>query len=404
MQDLCGRVGPGPTGWAVELGQAMSRRIIVEVPELGIDGIIEMVRAGCEAVALEAVAAFADAQDFTVAAAPEALIGPGEVVSRGIGVEHMLRSIQVGHSFAAQQAFDAVESLVPARDRTAEMRRVYELLFALSDRLATAMAREYGNAREVWLASSAAIRMEIVQEILRGDPVPVERAVRLLSYDLTRHHLALIVWTDDYTSIATQRLEQTAADVLQDCGCTSTLVMPVGMRRVWAWGSTVRRSPALPEATRARIEPGIHVAMGLPGNGVAGFISSHRQALDAARVGMISPSKRSLAEYGELDLVAMLSSDLDQAREFVQRELGALADPADATATIRTTLKCYLDVERSLSAAAAQLHVARNTVAYRVQRAEQLRGRKIQDRRMQLQAALALAEELDAVVLDPPTS
>jgi DNA-binding PucR family transcriptional regulator len=45
------------------------------------------------------------------------------------------------------------------------------------------------------------------------------------------------------------------------------------------------------------------------------------------------------------------------------------------------------------------LCVARNTVAYRVQRAEQLRGRPIDSRRMQLQAALALAEELGDTVL-----
>ncbi len=38
-----------------------------------------------------------------------------------------------------------------------------------------------------------------------------------------------------------------------------------GVHRGWAWGS-VRRPPALLEATRARIEPGIHVAMGLPGS------------------------------------------------------------------------------------------------------------------------------------------
>ena len=56
-------------------------------------------------------------------------------------------------------------------------------------------------------------------------------------------------------------------------------------------------------------------------------------------------------------------------------------------------MKCYLDNERSLSAAAEALHVARNTVAYRVQRAEALRGHEVGVRRMQLQAALALLEE-----------
>ncbi|RAU99348.1 hypothetical protein DQP58_03480 [Mycobacterium colombiense] len=66
---------------------------------------------------------------------------------------------------------------------------------------------------------------------------------------------------------------------------------------------------------------------------------------------------------------------------------GGLAGPADrpgdTAVTLRATLKCYLDTERSLCAAADRLHVA-GKLAYRVQRAEQLRGRPIDGRRMQL--------------------
>ena len=105
--------------------------------------------------------------------------------------------------------------------------------------------------------------------------------------------------------------------------------------------------------------------------------------------------------YEDLDIVAMLSTDLAAAREFVTRELGNLAGSAEAVRTVRHTLKCYLDRDRSLAAAAADLQVARNTVAYRVQRAEQLRGRPTTIRRLQLHAALTLAEELGDVVLEP---
>lgn len=108
---------------------------------------------------------------------------------------------------------------------------------------------------------------------------------------------------------------------------------------------------------------------------------------------MASKQARWLWEYDDVDMLTMLTHRDDIARQFVRRELGDLAAPDEATAVLRATLKCYLDNERSLSAAAEVLHVARSTVAYRVQRAETLRGREVGVRRMQLQAALAVLEE-----------
>ena len=95
----------------------------------------------------------------------------------------------------------------------------------------------------------------------------------------------------------------------------------------------------------------------------------------------------------------MLSADMTAAGEFVARELGALAGAGESVAMMRHTLKCYLDRDRSLAGTAAHLHVARNTVAYRVHRAEELRGRPATERRLQLHAALTLAEDLGDAVL-----
>ena len=108
--------------------------------------------------------------------------------------------------------------------------------------------------------------------------------------------------------------------------------------------------------------------------------------------------------YQDLDIVAMLSSDLPAARELVHRELGDLAGCTEAVSAVGHTLKRYLDFDRSLARTAADLHVARNTVAYRVQRAEQLRGRPATVRRLHLHAALVLVEELGDVVLRPDPS
>nr|WP_157117592.1 helix-turn-helix domain-containing protein [Nocardia vaccinii] len=337
------------------------------MPELGVHGIVDMVRVGGEAVALHATAALADEKDFRVAAVPEVLLGPAEVVSCGVGVEHMLRSIRVAHALAVQRVLDAAEQLVPASERFAQMRRVNAVLFDITERLSEAMAREYGRAHDAWLASSAALRREVLREILRGGHVPLDRAARSLGYDLVRRHLALVVWTDDYTRIGAHRLEEVAAAVLAACACTRTLIVPVGGRRVWARGAGQRSAAAAGGVVAAPTGRGPR-RDGAARFGVAGFVSSHRQALQAERVATISVVARGVFDYQDLDVVAMLSSDMERAREFVRRELGGLADPGEQVAAVRATLKCYLDVGRSLVEAAALLHVARNTVAYRVQR------------------------------------
>ncbi|NUP16095.1 MAG: PucR family transcriptional regulator [Streptomyces sp.] len=405
VAEFVARVGAGPCGWAVELGRDMAVHITEEIPELALDGIAQELRRGCEVVALGLVAALSEQRDFVVSDVPEVFLGTAEVVSRGVGIEHMLRAINVGHSYAVHEVLDACERLLSGNERFTAMRRVCELMLAVVDELTADMAREFGQVQQAWLASAAAARMEVVQRILHGDPVPLDRAAHVLGYDLTRQHLAVVAWADDPAPVWSGRLEEAAVDLLRAASCTSTLVVPVGDRRVWAWGSCVRRPPFLPADGMPQPRPGVRIAAGLTAPSLDGFRDSHRQALEAARVGMMSHGQPSgarwLFDYGELDLVALLSYRIDLAREFVRRELGGLAGPGESTATVRTTLKCYLDEERSLNGAAERLHVARNTVAYRVQRAEQLRGREIGVRRMQLQAALTLVEELGEAVLSP---
>ena len=417
-------LGPGPAGWAVELGATMAATITATIPELAVDAVAGEVAKGCEAVALGALSALAFDEQVPFAAMPEVLAGPTEVVSRGIGIEHMLRSIHLAHSTAVDVLLDAAERVVPAPQRFTEMRRINEALFGIVNLLTKHMADEYARAHEAWLTSSVALRAEIVEDLLRGTAVPMDRATRILGYDLSRWHLAVVVWTTPTNPAEPLSLRTAATQTLAAAGCTSTLVLPVGAQRVWAWGSRTSTppepaapqplsapptpvappAPPAPVAPPAPPAPGVRLAIGTAGAGVEGFRRSHRQAAEAARVGAQSTREASAFCYQDLDIVAMLSSDLPAARELVHRELGDLAGCTEAVTAVRHTLKRYLDFDRSLARTAADLHVARNTVAYRVQRAEQLRGRPATVRRLHLHAALVLAEELGDVVLRPDPS
>ncbi|OBF36843.1 PucR family transcriptional regulator [Mycobacterium sp. ACS1612] len=398
--ELTALLGSGPADWAVELGALMAASIIAAIPELAVDAVADEVAKGCEAVALGTLTALALDDDVKFAAMPEVLTGPMEVVARGIGIEHMLRSIHVAHATAAGVVLDAAERVVPESQRFVEMRRINQTLFGIVDVLTKRMADEYARAQEAWLTSSVALPTEIVEDLVQGSAVPIDRATRILGYDLSRWHLAVIVWTDATTPAAPIQLRTAASEVLTAAGCVSTLVLPVGAHRVWAWGSRTSDPPESAVATTAP-PSGVRVAVGLAAAGVEGFRDSHRQAAEVARVGALSTRDVSSFCYHDLDIVAMLSTDLPAARGFVARELGGLAGSTESVSTIRRTLKRYLDRDRSLATTAADLHIARNTVAYRVQRAEQLRGRPATDRRLQLHAALTLADELGDAVLRP---
>jgi len=394
IADVVHRVGSGPVGWAIDVAVGMAESILEAIPELGVDGVVQEMRKGCEVVAVQMVAALAEEDlDLNSVLSPEVFGGPAEAVSRGVGIEHILRSIQIGHAYAHRQFVEAASRHLEEKDRFPELRRISEELFAITDLLTSGMSAEFSRVQAAWLTSSAAMRMEVVDEILGGAEVSLDRAARVLKYDLTRRHTALVVWAGETAQLGPGVLESTASQLLRESGHSAVLVLPVGQRRVWAWGSTIRGNPTpLTDASSVPIQ-GVRVAAGLPGSGLSGFRSSHGEALDAARIGMASKQTRWMWEYGEVDMLTMLMHRDDIARQFVRRELGDLAAPDEATAVLRATLKCYLDNERSLSAAAEALHVARNTIAYRVQRAEALRGREVGVRRMQLQAALALLEE-----------
>lgn len=395
-------LGPQPAAWAVELGATMASAITTAIPELAVDVVAHEVATGCEAVALGVLYALAHDDDASSAQMPEVLGGPMEVVARGIGIEHMLRSIHLAHSTAVSVLLDAAEQLIPEDRRFSEMRRINQALFGVVDILTKQMADEYARAHEEWLASSVALRMQIVEDLLQGEPVSMDRAARILGYDLNRWHLAVIAWTGSATPAEPQHLHAAAAAALSAAGCTALLILPLGAQRVWAWGSRTSHAPeALTPETPS--PPGVHLAVGTPGSGVDGFRRSHERAAQAARIGTLSKRDVRWFCYADLDIVAMLSADMSNAREFVARELGELAGAADAIAVVRQTLKRYLDRDRSLAGTAADLQVARNTVAYRVQRAEQLRGHPITFRRLQLHAALTLVEELGETLLQPAT-
>jgi DNA-binding PucR family transcriptional regulator len=167
-----------------------------------------------------------------------------------------------------------------------------------------------------------------------------------------------------------------------------TLVVPVGSQTVWAWGAIAPDAQcghhtALPEFGDT------FVVVGQLHSGLDGFRRSHFEARAVERLVRMNANRgRTPSAYEDLDLEVLLLSDTDAAMQFVARHLGPLAADNARMADLRSTLRCYLEMDHSLSKVASSEHISRNTVTYRVRRALDLCGHPPGTSTTKLRAAL----------------
>ena len=275
------------------------------------------------------------------------------------------------------------------------------------DKSVTAIIEEYLAERQRALAQAVNDRRRVTRALIAGERVPLDLATRALGIDLTRHHLALVIWPlDPETAAGPERdlglLAKQAADALR---APKPLTVPddSGTDALLCWMTSPVPFPAdhinILSALFAAIDD-VRVAVGPPGSGAAGFRRSHLGARDAERVARTAQRGR-VTSYRDVGTVALMSGNQEYARWFVTEELGPLAARDDtATADLRSTALCYLDCGRSLVRTAAALHVHRNTVVYRLQNVERLLGRSLDERPFATHAALTLADRLGAIVLE----
>ena len=95
----------------------------------------------------------------------------------------------------------------------------------------------------------------------------------------------------------------------------------------------------------------------------------------------------------------MLATDIEGTRRLVEKALGALAADTESAERLRSTLLTFLGEKGSYTATAERVHLHKNTVKYRVDKAVEERGRPLDDERLELELALIACRWLGAEVL-----
>ncbi|MEV6318067.1 helix-turn-helix domain-containing protein [Streptomyces sp. NPDC051776] len=393
-------LGRGPTQWALCTADAIADEIMEQMPEHdGGHGALRTLRRSTESLVLAALRhlLYEGVGDVS-AMTEEALEGDREFARRGIPLDRVLRGIRLGHAHLAQELTAAVERYVGEDRHPAELRRLNELLCHYADAHAGLMAEEYIAERDRWRGSDEAARRHIVDDIVAGRRIDEETSIRRLRYDLTRTHVAAILWCDHSAGprTAADRLHRLADQLARTAVARELLTVPVGEDTVWLWLALPADADAfLADTVRAGLGPfeGLRLALGPPAHGPAGMRRSHMGAREAERMARLGRGDW-VCDYREVRLAALASADQEHARWFVPEILGPLASRDSRMRELRETLRVYLATERSLRCAADRLLVARSTVTHRVRRAEELLPTSTRDNPLELLMALELARTL----------
>ena len=396
LEALLGRLRPGP------LGEEMADLLMASIPELVRAGD-EDFRAGlllsCESnVSAIWSGVLAGASLESIAPPAEAIAWSHELVHRGVE-PGAAAAYRLGHGLAERRLEEAAAELeIEPEIRWRVLSHISQHLFAYVDAVCTDLVDDYEHERAQWIRGAAAARAELVSAIVERHPVDARAAGEKLGYDVTRGHVALIVWGDPpRAGQQAGSLEREATALAAALGGGPVLTVPIGERAVWAWtsGDHLTDDPA---AVPHRMGDGVRAAIGTCREGLAGMADSHDEARVARRVAELRAVRPgTVVGYRTADLTALLTADPVEAVRFVESELGEFLVESDAAARLRATVRVYLEENLSPARAARRLGIHQNTVVYRVKQTEELLGHTIEQRRLQLEVAFRLSDMIDGL-------
>jgi DNA-binding PucR family transcriptional regulator len=341
-----------------------------------------------------------------ISAPPAAVEYARRLAQRGMSTIALVGAYRVGHGrFLSRCVEELASRTTDAALNAAVTLRLVDISFRYIDRVSEELISVYQQERDRWLLTQTAVRAGRVRELLRGDPVDIATTESALGYRLRRHHLALVAWVDGAVQgsdglTRLDRLGASAARALNSRG--RYLFVPRDESLAWLWiplGDTRLSDELLPTA----FENGdamIRVAVGAPGYGLHGFRQTHVQAERTQDLALAAKPGARVTTFADVGAIALICADVDAARSWVWGTLGDLVVDDESHARLRNTLQVFLRAG-TYTATAEKLALHKNSVQYRIRKAEEALGGRIDDRRADLELALQACQYLGHAVLRP---
>jgi hypothetical protein len=291
-----------------------------------------------------------------------------------VGLEVVMRRYAAGYSTISDFLHEEIRAL--GGSSVGGYTMLQRDLTALFDRFIVEVTDTYRDQGGRSLPSPRQRQLERARRLLAGDLVDPAG----LDYPLGVSHLAVIV----------SGLEpEKAAGAL--AGRLDRLLLigesSIGRCAVWLGGSRRLDAEDLDAALRGLVDEGHRLSVGEPGEGLAGWRRSRRQAEAAWLVSERGAAP--LVRYGDVALVAAALRDPDLAHYLTE----TYVEPLDGDRfSLRQTVRAFLEAGGNVSSAGAALGIARQTVSGRLQAAEKRLGQPLEACAAQLETALRLGE------------
>jgi hypothetical protein len=309
-------------------------------------------------------------------AVPPVLLAQARLDARdGVPLDTVLRRYFAGSALFGDFLVEEAER---AEVPSSTLRRLLGAQATLGDRLVEAVSEEHVRETKSWPSSTAERRRECVKSLLAGELVDHSE----LGYELDAHHLALIVKGEGSREVMSElggRLDRRLLAVCHE------------EEPIWACWLGGQRPLDAEKALRALGEISLDRAfmtVGEPGEGLAGWRLSHRQA--KAALPIAERRGQAIVRYADVALLASILRDDLAVTSLRQLYLEPLERARDGGKVGRETLRAYFAAERNISSTAAALGVDRRTVTNRIRAIEDLVGCPLEDFATELEIALRL--------------
>ena len=327
---------------------------------------------------------------------------------RGTPLTALLRAYRLGHTcFSDWLLKELARQADDARMLTAATLGMSKIVAGYVDQTSEEIVAAYTRERENWLRNRSAARAARIRDLLSGARINMAATEATLGYRLRQYHVGLVCWVDGAAAPDDiTRLEHAINQVAGKAACPGEPVfLPRDESSAWAWLPLgIRDTFDAAAASAAGADPDLHFAFGDAAKGTAGFRLTHQQAIAAQAVALAAGSgPPQVVAFGEVAPVAMMLGSPGLLRAWVLGTLGELATDDDNHARLRDTLLLFLHTGGSYKMTAERLMLHKNTVQYRIRKAEESLGRPVGEHQHDVELALRASRWLGSSVLQQAT-
>ena len=383
--------------------------ILREIPQLGDDKpLLALLASSVDSNVDTCLQIMEHLIDLAAVRAPAAAVEYARrLAQRGTPLTALLRAYRIGHAcFSDWLLRELARQAGDAEMITAATLAMSKIVAGYIDQTSEEMVAAYMREREHWLRDRSAGRAARIRDLLSGERIDVSATESTLGYRLRQYHVGLVCWAGDAAGNADEitRLEHAISQVAEQAACSANpAFLPRDESSAWAWLPLgIRDTFDAAGARTAGADGDIHFAFGGPAKGMTGFRLTHQQAVAAQAVVLAagSPAPRAVT-FGQVAPVAMMLGSPGLLRAWVLATLGGLATDDEHHARLRDTLLVFLQSGGSYKTTAERLMLHKNTVQYRIRKAEESLGQPVGKNRYDVELALRASRWLGSSVLQP---